>query len=123
MAVFTICLAELRASGLLRRRDDLRVVLRGHLGEALEDALNVHDHCFDGPRRHGHLLLEEVTGDRDPVAHEDFVGRAADPGDVDALGPLLLGHLEHLLVPGRQHDHLRKKRLVAVHDDVDLIFL
>ena len=51
------------------------------------------------PGHHGQLLLEEVAGDGDAVPHEDFVGRAANAGQVDALGPLGLGLGQQFRVP------------------------
>ncbi len=44
-------------------------------------------------------------------------------GHVDALCALLLRQLDHLWVLSRRDDHLRQGRLVAVDDDVYLVFL
>ena len=57
------------------------------------------------------------------VAHEHLVGGAAHAREVDALGAHLLRRLLDLGVLGRRDEKLRKKRLVAVDDDVHLVFL
>ena len=49
------------------------------------DALHVHDHRVDRASSDGQFLLQEVARRRHAVAHQNFVGRAADAGQVDAL--------------------------------------
>ena len=58
--------------------------------ERLHDALHVDDHRVDHAGEHGQLLVEEVAGRRDALAHQDLVGGAADAGEVDARGALRL---------------------------------
>ena len=91
--------------------------------QGLHDALHVDDHRLDGAGEHGELLVEEVARRRDAVAHEDLVARAADAGEVDALGALRLRLGDQLGVAGRVDEHRREGRLVAVDDDVDLVGL
>jgi hypothetical protein len=57
-----------------------------------------------------------------PAAHEQFVAGAADPHQVDAAGPFGFW-------PGQEFrdwqacgNHFRHHRVVAVNDDVDLVF-
>ena len=45
------------------------------------------------------------------------------PARLIPVGALALGVLDQLGVHGGNHDHLRESRLVAVHDDVDLVLL
>ena len=90
---------------------------RGH------DALHIHNHGIHGSCGHGQLLLQEVSGHRHAVAHEDLVSRAAHSGHVDAHGALLFGQLHQFRIYRRRHNHLRQKRLMAMHNDVDLIWL
>ena len=53
-------------------------------GQRRHDALHVDDHHLHRAGHDGQFLLQEVAGDRQPVAHQHFVGGAADAGDVDA---------------------------------------
>jgi len=57
------------------------------------------------------------------VTLENLVGRAADAAQLDPLGALGLGVFDNLRFLGHGHDHLGKHRLMAVHDDVDMVFL
>ena len=50
------------------------------------------------------------------------MARAAHAGQLDALGALVLGVLDHLRLLGRHGDHLGQQRLMAVDDDVDVVF-
>ena len=79
-----------------RGRDDLGVVGLGHLRQAGHAALHVGDHHLDRAGDDGQFLLQEVAGDRDAVADQDFVGGAADAGQGDALGAGGLGLGEDL---------------------------
>ena len=45
------------------------------------------------------------------------------PARVMPLAPLLLAYSSISGVVGRHHDHLGQQRLMAVHDDVDFVFL
>ena len=92
-------------------------------GQGLHDALHVDDHRLDRAGQDGQLLVQEVAGRRDAVAHQDLVGGAADAGQVDALGALALGLGDQLGVARRRDHHRRQRRLVAVDDDVDLVVL
>ena len=112
-----------RDLGLGRGRDELRVEALRERPERLHDALHVDDHGLDGAGEHGQLLVQEVAGRRDAVAHEDLVAGAADAGEVDALGAGGLGLGDELGVAGGLHEHRRERGLVAVHDDVDLVVL
>ena len=93
----------------------------GHAGQRLHDALHVHHHRLDGPGEDRQLLVQEVAGRRDALAHHHLVGGAADAGQVDALGALALGVFDQLRIQHRGDDHLAEGRLVAVDDDVDLV--
>ena len=123
--------------GLLAEVDELAVGHPGDVGggdelgvEALrqgpqsgEDALNIHHDGLAGPGEDHVLLLEEVAGHGDAVAHGHLVGGAAHAADVDALGALLLGESQHLGILGVQHDHLGQRGIVAVNDDVHHVLL
>ena len=67
--------------------------------------------------------MQEVACRRDALAHEDFIGGAADAGQVDALGAGCFGVFDDLGVLRGGHDHLAQGRLVAVDDHVDHIVL
>jgi len=103
--------------------DQLGVEAPGHVGQVLEHALDIDHHGVHRAGDDRQLLLQEGARRRHAVALQDFVGRAADAAQLDAFGALLLGVFEHLRRLGRGHDHLREDRLVAVDDDVDVIFL
>ncbi len=112
-----------RDLGLARGGDQLGVEVLGQVAQRLHDALHVHDHGLDRAGDDRQLLVQEVAGRWDAVAHQDLVRRAADAGQVDALGALGLGVGDQLGILGSDHDHLRQGRLVAVDDDVDLVVL
>jgi len=57
------------------------------------------------------------------LPHQGLVAGAADAGQVDAFGALLPGVLQQFGVAGGGQDHLGQRRLVPVHDDVDLVRL
>ena len=73
----------------------------------LHHALHVHDHGLDRAGGQDHLLLDEGACHRNAPAHQDLVAGAADAGQVDALGPGLLGQSQHLLVLGGEAERLR----------------
>ena len=121
-----IVLTELDVRGprnlrLGRRCNDLRMITLRHVGQGLHNTLHIHHHHIHHARNQRELLLKHVPRHRNPVPHQNLIGRTTDPGDVDPLGPLLLRQLHHLLVLRGHHDHLRKQRLVPVHDHVHLI--
>jgi hypothetical protein len=95
----------------------------GHIGQVLENALDIHHHGVAGPGDDRQFLLQEGAAKRNPVSLEDFIGRAADARELNALGALGLGVINHLRVTGRGDDHLGENRLMAVDDDIDMIFL
>ena len=102
---------------------ELGVEALGQGAEGGEDALHVHHDGLAGAGQHHVLLLEEVAGHGDAVAHGHLVGGAAHAGDVDALRAHLLGQGHHLGVLRVEHDHLGQRRVVAVDDDVDHVLL
>ena len=102
--------------------DELGVVALGHVGQGLHDALHVHHHGVHRAGDDGQFLLQVVAGNRNAVAHEDLVGGAAHAGQLDALGALVLGVLDGLRLLGGHVDHLGQQRLMAVDDDVDVVF-
>ena len=113
----------IRHPGDGRGGDELGMEALGEGAQSGEDTLDVHDDGFAGAGEDHVLLLQEVTGHRDAVAHCHFVGGAADAADVDALGAVALGQGDHFGVLGIEHDHLREGGVVAVDDDVDHVLL
>ncbi len=85
------------------------------------DALHIHHHRLDRAGGNYQFLAEEVAGYRDALAHEQLIGRAAYPGQVDPLRSFVSRQLDHLRISCRSNYHLREQGLVAVHNDVDLI--
>ena len=115
------------SKGRLRGADGLGDVAGGHhlgmvglrdLRQAGHAALHVGDEHLDRAGDDRQLLLEEVAGDRDAVANEDLVGRAADAGEGHALGARGLGFGDDLRVAGSDGEHFGQGRLMAVHEDV-----
>ena len=102
--------------------DDLGVVALGHIGQGLHLALHVHHHGVHGPGDDRQFLLEEVSGHRNPVAHQHLIGRAAHPRQVDPLGALGLGVGLDLRVLGGDDEEFRQQGFMAVHDQVHLVF-
>jgi hypothetical protein len=103
--------------------DQFGVEALGHVGQVLEHALDVHHHGVAGAGDDGQFLLQVGAGLGYPVALENFVGRAADAAQLNALGPLGFGVLDDFRLLGRGYDHLGEHRLMAVDDDVDVVFL
>ena len=106
--------------GFLAGGDQLGVVALADFGKRGHDALYIDDHRLYRAGDNGKLLVQEVARDRCALAHQYLVGRAANTGDNDVVGALGLCKLFHLGAAGRLYDHLGKRRLVAVNDDVDL---
>jgi hypothetical protein len=103
---------------------DLGVEAFGQFGHALHNALNVHNHGFQGAGYDRQFLLEIVPRNRDAVTHEDLVGCAANSTEADAAaGAFALGVLDHLRVLNRLNDDLGQRGLMTVNDDIDRIFL
>ena len=99
--------------------DELGMEALGQRAECREDALHVDDDGLAGTRQNDVFLLQEVTGHRDALTHGDFVARAADAGNVDALGADGLGERDHLGILRVHDDHFGQGRIMAVDDDVD----
>jgi hypothetical protein len=59
--------------------------------QRLHNALHVHDHGFHRAGQDSQLLLQEVARCGNALAHQDFIGCAADAGKVDAFGTGFLG--------------------------------
>ena len=59
--------------------------------ERLHDALHVDDHGLDGAGEDGQLLVQEVAGRRDAVAHEDLVAVQQMPARLMPSAPACLG--------------------------------
>ena len=112
-----------RESGLVAGADHLGVVAGRHRSQGGHDALVVHDHHLHragGQNQFGHQV---VSGHGNPVPHEQFVSGAADAGKVDPVGALGFGQVEHFRGFTRLQDHFRNHGIVAVNNDVDLVFL
>ena len=69
------------------------------------------------------FLVEEVACDWYAVSHQQFIGGATGPGNVDAVGSDLLCLGYQLLICRCRRYHLRENGLVPVNDDVDLVGL
>ena len=102
--------------------DDVGMFIFYNLGNRLHDALNIDDHGFNCSGCQHHFLLNKGTCDRDTSAHQDLITGAADTGQIDALGPGLLGQSKNLFVIGSQAERLRQKRLMTVHGYIDHVF-
>ena len=103
--------------------DQFGVEAFGHVGQVLEYALDVHDHGIAGAGDDGQFLLQVGTGLGNAVTLEDLVGRAADAAQLNALGALGFGVLDDFRFLAHGHDHLGEYRLMAVDDDIDVVFL
>ena len=99
--------------------DELGMEALGERAECREDALHVDDDGLAGARQNDVFLLQEVARHRNALTHGDLVAGAADARDVDALCADGLGQRDHLGILRIHDDHLGKRRIVAVDDDVD----
>jgi hypothetical protein len=107
--------------GLGGSGDHLGVTAGGHLGKRRHDALHVHHHQVHRAGEQRQFLVQIVAGNRHALPHQDFVGRATNPGDVDAFGARLPRQREQVAVAAGGHDHLAQNRLMPVHQDIDLL--
>ena len=99
--------------------DELGMEALGQRAKGREDALHVDDDGLAGARQNDVFLLQEVARHRNALTHGDLVAGAADTRDVDALCADGLGQRDHLGILRIHDDHLGKRRIVAVDDDVD----
>ena len=105
------------------RGDDLCVKTFLQPGQRGENALDVYQHHVDRAGHDGQFLLEEIAGDRYAVTHEYLVGRAANAGQVDPLGPFGFCFGEEFGILGGGHHHVGEGRLVSVYEDVHFVGL
>ena len=110
-----------RNVGLARSGDDLGVMAGGHLRQRGHDALHIHHHQVHRAGEQRQLLVQVIARHRHSLAHQDFIRGAADAGNVDAFGARLARPRQQVLVAAGGHDHLAQGRLMAVHQDVDLL--
>jgi hypothetical protein len=102
-----------------RGGDHFGVKIPRQLDQCLHDTLHVDHHRLNRAGQDRQFLLEEITRRRDTLAHQDFVSRAANPGQVDAVRARRPRVFDDLRVLRRRHDHLAEGGFVAVHDHVD----
>ena len=76
------------------------MVALGDIAQSLHDALDIDHHGFDRAGDNSQFLLQEVAGDGNAVAHQDFVGGTAHTGQVDALGAFGFGISDQSPGPG-----------------------
>ncbi len=61
----------------------------GQPDQRLHDALHVYDHGFHGSGQDGKLLMQEIAGRWNTLAHQYLIGRAANSRQIHALGACL----------------------------------
>ncbi len=76
--------------GLGRGGDHYGMETFGCFLNGLHDALHIHNHGVNRAGCNRKFLLQVVTSNRQAVAHQDFIGRAAHAGHVNAFRALLL---------------------------------
>ena len=106
-----------------RGGDELGMEALAQGAQGGEDALNVHDNGFAGAGENHILLVQEVAGHGDAVAHGHLIGGAAHAGDGDALGAHGLGIGNHFGIVGVVDHHFGQGGVMAVDDDVDVVLL
>ncbi|OPZ76802.1 MAG: hypothetical protein BWY79_01448 [Actinobacteria bacterium ADurb.Bin444] len=107
--------------GLVGGGDHLGVIALSHLAESGHNALIIDDHHLHGARGQHQLAHEVIAGHGDAVTHDQLIARAAQPCQIDAGGTHRLGELHHLRQLHRIHYGLGDQRIVAVHQDVDVV--
>ena len=65
--------------------------------------------------------MEEISSRRDALAHQNLVGGAANPGQVDAFGAGSLRIFNNLRILGGGDNHFTKCGFMSVDNDVDHI--
>jgi len=108
--------------GLVRSGDEPGVETLGQIDQAGHDALVVGHYGFHRPGHDGQFGHHVVAGYGDALAHQKLVPGAAEPGHVEAGGAGLPGRLDQLGINRGGQDHFRDQGVVAVDQDVDLVF-
>jgi len=67
--------------------DKLGMKTFGHVGQVLEDTLDIHHHGITGAGDNGKLLRQKSCCAGYAVALKDLIGRTADPAELDPFGP------------------------------------
>ena len=99
------------------------VIMTRNFRKAGHAALHIRDHHLDSPCDDGQLLLQKIAGNRDAVAHQDFIGRAADACQIDpAFGAFFPGLGDQLRIPGGNGQHFREFRFMTMNDDIHGVF-
>ena len=99
------------------------LVAVSHFYQTLLDTLHVHTHGINGTGDQYGLGGHKVTGMGYAVTYEHFQAGAAHSHQVDALGPGIFGGLDQGRFSHRFHHGLKQVGLMAVDDDIDLVFL
>ena len=85
--------------------------------------MHVHHNGFHGAGGNSQFLLDKVASRRNPLPHQNFIARATKAGNINILGAEFLRQRDHLWIAAGGHNHLRQGRLMAMHNNVDLIGL
>jgi hypothetical protein len=101
--------------------DQFGVETVGHVGDILKDALDIDHHGIAGAGDNGQFLLQKGAAQRAPRGAADFVGGAADPGQLDTFGPLDLAYVTISGCLGHGHNHFGQNRFMAMNDQVDVV--
>src|SRR3989339_576345 len=102
--------------------DQLGMTAFSHIGKVLEDTLNIHHHGVTGACHNGKFLLEECSCRGNPVSLEHFIGRTADTTQLNAFCTDFVRQFKHFSTLGCCNDHFGKYGLMAVNNNVDMIF-
>jgi hypothetical protein len=93
------------------------------VAQGRHDALHIHDHGVHGAGDDGQLLLHEISGQGNAVAHDDSLPVQHMPTTLMPLAPAASARGHQRRIAGRSQDHLRQHRLVPMGHDVDMVFL
>ena len=67
-----------------RGGDDFSMEFFGQPDQRLHDALYINYHRFHRTGEDGEFLVQKVAGGGNALAHQNFIGRAANPGQIGA---------------------------------------
>ncbi|KAF5043904.1 hypothetical protein DSECCO2_497400 [anaerobic digester metagenome] len=100
---------------------EFRVITACKVSQGWHYTLHVHYHCFYSTCNHCKFLLKEVSCNRGPMAHQGFISRTANSGNIDSCCPFLFCEFKKFRVLRSLHNHFREDWFMPVDDHVYLV--
>ena len=108
---------------LWRSGDNLCMKVLRQGNQRLHNTLNIDYHRFNGSGQNSKLLLQEVACGGYTLTHQDFIGSAANTGEIDSIGTGGSGIVDNFGVLRSGDKHLTESWLVTMYDHIHHVFL